>query len=630
MTMKLFISPTNTPTVPRAALAVTLPARTPAGASSAAPEAVPPGPPPRLADGVELLGRYEGSGFKEPPFLARRADGQMIQLPRLLYLIAEAATGERDHADIARDVGEAIERKITSADLRFLAEERLRPLGILAPEGGRAAEPVAKPDALLALKLKTALVAPEVVRVIGTLFSPLFFPPVILAVFAAAVGVDVWLFWVHGVAQSLQATLYEPATLLIVIGLVVLSAAFHECGHAAATRYGGAEPGAMGAGLYIVWPAFYTDLTDTYRLGRRGRLRADLGGVYFNTIFILLTAGAYFATGFEPLLLLIPLQHLEIVHQLLPVLRLDGYYIISDLTGVPDILSRIKPTLKSLLPGTKRDPRVHALKPWARAVVTGYVLILVPVLVFSFSMMAVAAPRIFATAWDALVLTWQNANEAVDRRQALPSLLALIQLAVLALTPVALGLTLVRAVRGVSGALWRGTETRPRTRAVLVAICSATATTLFLSWWANGAYRPIADGERGTVSPALLRVGRIVGSQPPKPIITPARQREAPARSRRSSSGRHYGTPDPATTDALFPPSPWSAPQPAPAGQGRPAQPPTSSTDTSNPLEPTPIGGTETTTTETTPTETASTPTSTSTTTTPTTTATTTVTTTTP
>ena len=40
----------------------------------------------------------------------------------------------------------------------------------------------------------------------------------------------------------------------------------------------------MGAGMYLVWPAFYTDVTDTYRLGRGGRVRTDLGGLYFNAI----------------------------------------------------------------------------------------------------------------------------------------------------------------------------------------------------------------------------------------------------------------------------------------------------------------------------------------------------------
>ena len=36
----------------------------------------------------------------------------------------------------------------------------------------------------------------------------------------------------------------------------------------------------MGFGLYLVWPALYSTVTDSYRLARVGRLRTDLGGVY--------------------------------------------------------------------------------------------------------------------------------------------------------------------------------------------------------------------------------------------------------------------------------------------------------------------------------------------------------------
>jgi hypothetical protein len=41
-------------------------------------------------------------------------------------------------------------------------------------------------------------------------------------------------------------------------------------------------------------------------------------------IFSLITAGVYYLTGFEWLLILILLQHVEILHQFLPFLRLDG------------------------------------------------------------------------------------------------------------------------------------------------------------------------------------------------------------------------------------------------------------------------------------------------------------------
>src|SRR5262245_50344471 len=56
---------------------------------------------PRLAEGIELIGEYQGSGFLQAPYIVRRVDGQVIQLPRLLYLLAASVDGRRDHAQIA-------------------------------------------------------------------------------------------------------------------------------------------------------------------------------------------------------------------------------------------------------------------------------------------------------------------------------------------------------------------------------------------------------------------------------------------------------------------------------------------------------------------------------------------------
>ena len=46
-------------------------------------------------------------------------------------------------------------------------------------------------------------------------------------------------------------------------------------------------------------------------------------------------------------MLVILAQHTIVLQQLMPLLRFDGYYVVSDLTGVPDILSRIKPIFAS-------------------------------------------------------------------------------------------------------------------------------------------------------------------------------------------------------------------------------------------------------------------------------------------
>src|SRR5204863_370814 len=234
----------------------------------------PPTEKPRLARGIDLIGRYEGSGFKEAPYIARRADGQVVQLAPLLHLIAELSDGERTNEEIAAAVSEAIQRGVSADNVRQLVDERLRPLGVIAPADGSEPE-LQKADPLLALKLRAALVPERVVNAITKIFKPLFFPPVIVLVLAGLAAMDVWLFF-----------------------------------------------------------------------------------------------------------------------------RLDGYYIVSDLTGVPDMFARIRPTLASLLPWKEASDRVTELKNWVRVVVTAYVFTVVPLLLFMFGMMLINAPRIMSTAYD--------------------------------------------------------------------------------------------------------------------------------------------------------------------------------------------------------------------------------------
>src|SRR5438067_6215016 len=447
----------------------------------------PPTEKPHLARGIDLIGRYEGSGFKEAPYVVRRADGQVIQLAPLLYLIAELADGERTNEEIAAAVSEAIKRGVSADNVRQLIEKRLRPLGVIAPADGSEPE-LHKADPLLALKQRAALVPERVVNAITKVFKPLFFPPVVLAVLAGLGALDVWLFAYHGIAQSLREVLYSPALLMMMLGLVILSAGFHECGHATACAYGGARPGVMGAGLYIVWPAFYTDVTDAYRLGKGGRLRTDLGGVYFNVVFMLATAGVYLLTGYEPLLLVIPFMHIEILHQFLPFIRLDGYYIVSDLTGVPDMFARIRPTLASLLPWRRADKRVRELKPAARAAVTVYVFATVPTLLFAFGTMVVNAPRIFATAYDSVLLHYDRVEHAFNGGRTLNGVIGILQMLILILPVLGIAATVWMVFRRVTGAVWSRTEGKPAVRAGYGVVTATAVAALGYVWWPNGNY----------------------------------------------------------------------------------------------------------------------------------------------
>ena len=376
-----------------------------------------PGPawPARLAEGVELLGAYKDSGYRQPPSLVRRADGQVIQMSPLLYQVACRIDGFRDPEAIAALVSADLGRSLDAGQVRYLIASKLLPLGVVAAEGIPRALPRANP--LFSLRARATLLPERIVNIVGAFLRPLFRWPVIVAVAGSMLAVDWWLFAVHGLGGGIQQVLRDPVDLLTVLGLSLVAAVFHECGHAAGCRYGGARPGVIGVGIYLVWPSFFTNVTDSYRLSRAGRLRTDLGGLYFNLIFMLALAGIYAATSSEVLVLVIAVTHVEMLDQLLPFVRFDGYFILSDLIGVPDLFARVGPIMKSVLPAGRRDPRVTGLRRGARIAVTGWVLCVIPLLLFTMGGLLLRLPRVDRALWHSTHMQAHLAAAAVAGHQ---------------------------------------------------------------------------------------------------------------------------------------------------------------------------------------------------------------------
>ena len=92
------------------------------------------------------------------------------------------------------------------------------------------------------------------------------------------------------------------------------------------------------------------------------------------------------------------------LEQLLPFVRFDGYFILSDLIGVPDLFARVAPIVKSVLPRGRRDPRVTGLRRRARIVVTGWVLCVIPLLMFGLGYMVLRLPAVDRALWNAASL----------------------------------------------------------------------------------------------------------------------------------------------------------------------------------------------------------------------------------
>jgi putative peptide zinc metalloprotease protein len=330
------------------------------------------------APGVELLGEYQGSGWTDPHYLVRRGDGQFAKLTALLYRLLEESSTPRTTAELHSAV--AAGEEVAVADVEQMLRDQLSPAGMVAEADALQPVPAPTADPILALGLRGTIMPARVVRALARPFSHFFHVPVIVLVGLTLLTTDVWLLMTADVTAGLDRLIADPllALPLVLIGLVLPM--LHELGHAAGCHYGGGRPGRIGFGVFIVWPAMFTDVTDAYRLSRGARIRTDLGGLYFSVLGILLVTAAYATTGFEVLVLMLITLHMQALQQLIPFIRTDGYYLLGDVSGVPNPFSSILPVLRSAVPSRPVDPSIAGMRPRTRRIITSWVLLVVPFL----------------------------------------------------------------------------------------------------------------------------------------------------------------------------------------------------------------------------------------------------------
>ncbi|HEX2178515.1 MAG TPA: hypothetical protein VHL54_03200 [Actinomycetota bacterium] len=349
----------------------------------------------------------------------------MVVLSETLFRLAELIDGGTDAAVLAERLSAVVPRRIDADGVHYLIDSKLAPLGITA---GTTAAPPRPPVAILALS--------------GILAS------------------NIGLFATADFSSPVGELVGQPLGILTLGIIVLLSALFHEFGHAAGGAYGGARPGAIGAGIFVVWPAFFSDITDSYRLSRAGRVRTDLGGIYFNLLLTLPLTGLYAVTGNPLWKWGVVALFLIVFQQLLPFLRLDGYYLVSDLTGVPDLFGNLRPALKNLLPGRRAtNPSFAGLRPGVRAAVTVWALGTAAFAGWFGCVMVLELPRFAAGAGSLLVsLASSTVSDFFGRRHLLAGA-GLVQLLLVAIQVAGVVVVLQRlAQRWIRLPIRRGAE----------------------------------------------------------------------------------------------------------------------------------------------------------------------------
>ena len=119
---------------------------------------------------------------------------------------------------------------------------------------------------------------------------------------------------------------------------------FHELGHASAIIHFGRRVKSAGFMIYFGSPAFFVEASDSLMLDRHERILESFAGPFAELVLAgvaSLVLASYPGGTFSQLLYKFAvINYFVIFLNLIPLLELDGYWILSDLIQVPDLRPR--------------------------------------------------------------------------------------------------------------------------------------------------------------------------------------------------------------------------------------------------------------------------------------------------
>lgn len=272
--------------------------------------------------------------------------------------VLEAFDGSRDMDTVAREVSAKCQTAVEVSQLEEFAG-KLRGLLLLDHPGCWARlQSVQKPRNRLLhsiLSIKIHAFNPDAMLVglerkfrfcFGSGFAFLAGISVLSAICLTIVN---WESLSLGVA-SLFSLYSVPLVLCVMFGVMTV----HEFAHGIALKHFGGKVEEMGFMAIYFIPAFYCNLSDAWMLPRRARIWVTLAGGY---IQLCLWAWATIAWRFlspETFLnrlcvVVIAFSGIQTLFNFMPLIRLDGYYLLSDWLEIPNLRPRAFGYLRSRL-----------------------------------------------------------------------------------------------------------------------------------------------------------------------------------------------------------------------------------------------------------------------------------------
>jgi putative peptide zinc metalloprotease protein len=280
---------------------------------------------PKLADGIEF-----SQLNKDSYLLSNSLHKHYVKINLDTYNLLLLVDGKTSISGICTIFNQMYQKDISTKLLKELLQNNLAQYGVLKGFD-ESIKPYIKPSYL---KLSVNIVSDKTLSKVIKFFHFLFFKGVAIVLIPVSLFLIASFFYLN---FNLYQSFNLLGSILYMILLMTASLVFHEIGHATATSYFGAKYGGIGIGFYLLSPVFYADVTDVWRLPKGQRIIVNLAGVYFELLFCAFVLLIGVAIHNNSIVIVSITIFTHTLFNLNPFLRSDGYWILSDLVGVPNL-----------------------------------------------------------------------------------------------------------------------------------------------------------------------------------------------------------------------------------------------------------------------------------------------------
>lgn len=360
-------------------------------------------------------------GNDQPCYLITM-NGRQWKVSETIYYILFSMDGKRTVEELQGFLHDRFSLRISKQKLEQVIELTLVRNGIL--EGTIA---TTEPPHNKMMWGKFTLLRPSVIAKLK-IFIFLFHKKTLMGLSSLAVIWLAYILFAYSNTQVISSMFsLDIKDIALCVFFIFATGLIHEFGHSIAAMSYGVAPGRIGVGVYFVMPVMFSDVTRIWRIKRHQRVIVDLGGMYLQCVFLMLSFlfNALFLHS-HLLNIAILLSGFTILGNFNPFIKFDGYWVLVDYLGITEVKTVIYQLWANLFYKVLGRPAVPVLLSTGKKVIM-YIYSLLTVCFFA------SFIRFLVESW---ILAFHNLRDDIT--------------ALLKLTPSQVNISFAEAVRYLS------------------------------------------------------------------------------------------------------------------------------------------------------------------------------------